>query len=240
MSDWAAALAKILPGEKIYDDALAPAAKQVGRLAGDAAKAARLILAPIQGLALLQDRLDGMFRRIGQRVPDERRIEVVPELSVPALQAMEHLDDRSELWKILEEILTKATDREAVHLVHPAFVHIARQLAPDEIVLMRAAPTAKIAWVDRFDYDSSASKFTNRKILSLDLDGIDLKSPKQFELLAIHLQKLGLLECPVTKQEPIMHAHRGQIGVVLHHEIVVTDFGLLFIAAATPPATKGL
>jgi hypothetical protein len=235
VSGWLEALAKIIPGEKVYDDALAPLAKQVGAIGGDVGKTARLILAPLQALAHSQDRLDGLFRRMAQRVPEERRIEVVPEISVPAIQALEYLDDKSELWKILEEILTKAADRESVDLVHPAFVHIARQLAPDEITLLLAAPTAKITAVDRLDFDRAENKFINRKLLSLDLGGLELQSPNQIELLVIHLEKLGLLEWPVIKQVPVLGPGAVQTGITRYSEVTVTDFGKLFIAAATPP-----
>jgi hypothetical protein len=160
VADWVDSLAKLLPVEKVYDDAVAPLAKQVGKFGGDTGRAARLVLFPIQGLAHLQDRLEAMFERIGRRVPEERQIEVRPEISAPAIEAMTYLDDKSELWQVLEEILTKATDSSTVGWVHPAFIHIAKQLSPDEIKILFNIEQP-VEMVDTLELDATTGSWTN-------------------------------------------------------------------------------
>ncbi len=54
---------KLVPKEainKLYDDALSPSVKQLGKLGEDAMKTARLILAPLQLTAAWQDRFAAM------------------------------------------------------------------------------------------------------------------------------------------------------------------------------------
>lgn len=232
MPEWSDVVAKIMPIEKLYDDAVAPAAKQVGRLGGDAAKAARLILAPIQGLAHLQDRMDAMFERMAKRIPQERLIEVSPEISGPAIDTMVHLDDRSELWRLLEEILTKAMDSETVRLAHPAFVIIAKQLAPDEIRILFRLNQSTVELIDAMDLDDQAKKFINRTLVSNSFD-IDLIVPSQFDLFMHHLQVLGLITWVIQDQIPVIGENGKQTGVTRRSEIALSDFGKMFVEAGT-------
>lgn len=233
MADWVDSLAKVLPVEKVYDDAVAPFAKQVGKFGEDAGKAARLILSPIQGLARLQDRLEAMFERIGKRVPEERQIEVRPEISAPAIEAMTYLDDKSELWRVLEEILTKAADRDTVSLVHPAFVHIAKQMTPDEINTVFRLKRGPIEFIDTMELDQATNTFFNKQIIKDGFD-VDLIAPTQFDLLTMHLTSLGLMQWPVYHQKPIPNKFgAGQAGVTRYSRMELTPLGNLFVDAAT-------
>jgi len=56
MSDWQDIVSKALPTELIYKDLVQPAAQQIGQIAGNVVKVARLIVAPIDGLAAWSDR----------------------------------------------------------------------------------------------------------------------------------------------------------------------------------------
>src|SRR5882672_12762516 len=81
-------LEDLIPKEllnKVYDDALSGSAKQVGKLSEDTLKTARLLLAPLQVGAALQERFESMMERISRRVPEERRIEPPAEIVGPTL-----------------------------------------------------------------------------------------------------------------------------------------------------------
>lgn len=238
MPDWFEGLSKILPGEKLYSDAIAPAAKQVGRLGEDVVKTARLILAPVQALSHLQGRLEAMFERMAQRVPEDRRVEVPPELTGPAIETMRYLDEGGELWHLLEEILTKAFDSGTAGIVHPAFIHIGRQLSPDEIRLVRHLTAHKIKIVDTLDWNATTRIFSNRTILECNLPADVLHLPSQLDLYGHHLISLGLVEWPVLQQEPIM-VKGEQKGVRRRSEILLTELGRLFSRAASPPQRSG-
>jgi hypothetical protein len=62
MTDWN--LGNLVPKEllnKVYDDAVSPSAKQIGRLGEDVIKTARLLLSPLQVTAAVGDRLEAMM-----------------------------------------------------------------------------------------------------------------------------------------------------------------------------------
>ena len=72
--------------EKAYDDAISPAAKELGKIGADTMKALRLIGAPLQVLAAFQDRFESFVeRKLRHRVPDNRRIEPPMEVVGPAM-----------------------------------------------------------------------------------------------------------------------------------------------------------
>lgn len=237
MPDWFESLAKVLPGEKMYDDALAPAAKQVGRLGEDTVKTARLMLAPLQIAAHFQDRLENMLKRVGERVPEERRIEALPQIAGPALAQMRFLEEGSELWRAFEELLTKAVDRDKIGLVHPAFVQIVSQLSPDEALILRSLRTKNILIIDKLDWDAASRKFENKQILEHNIPESELSLPQQFQLYVLHLTSLGLAEWPVTDQAPLMRGN-AQIGVKRNSVVQLTDFGRLFADACASPSAE--
>ena len=237
MPDWFESLSKVLPVEKVYDDALAPAAKQVGRLGEDTMKTARLILAPLQIAVHFQDRLERMLKRVADRVPEERRIEAPPQIVGPALAQMRFLEEDSELWQAFEELVTKSVDRDTIDLVHPAFIQLVAHLSADEARLLRYLRTKHILIVDELDLRADNRRFENQRIISHDIPENELSQPKQFDLYVLHLTSLGLAHWPITDQTPVM---RGgiQTGIKRNAVVQLTDFGRLFADACAPPATE--
>ena len=167
MASFPEALGKLIPKEaiaKFYDDALSGAAKEAGKLAEDTMKTARLLLAPVQLAAAFQDRLVPMFDRIAKRVPEERRVEAPPELVGPSFEQMKYLDDKSDLWRMYEEVITKSVDSETTGQVHPSFPHIISQLCRDEAWILYRLRGTKFVVVDTLDFIAETNRFENRKI----------------------------------------------------------------------------
>lgn len=228
-------LGELIPKEtidKIYTDALSAPAKEVSKLGVDAVKTLRLLLAPIQLLGALQDRIEPMLERIRKRVPEERRIEASPEVVGPALERMRYLPERSELWSMFEEVLTKAVDGAEVSKLHPSFTYIISQLSRDEAWMIYRLRERSFDVVDRMDL--VGSRFENRQIESSELPTDELRLPEQLDLYYAHLDSLSLVTWPVTRQDPI-HANGRQIGIRRFSTMMLTDFGRLFAAACIPP-----
>ena len=128
-------IGKLIPQEtigKLYDDLLSDTAKEVGKVGVDIVKTARLILAPLQVTAALQDRFVEMVQRIQGRVPEDKQIEPPAEVVGSVLEHMRYLDESSALWSMYEEVLTKAIDKDENSNIHPSFAHIVSQLSRDE------------------------------------------------------------------------------------------------------------
>ncbi|MBK5961291.1 hypothetical protein CCR97_24240 [Rhodoplanes elegans] len=230
-------LGKLIPKEtigKVYDDMLSGPAKEVGKLGTDAVKTARLLLAPLQLAAALQDRLEPMVKRIGERVPADRRIEPPAEVVGPALERMRYIDESSPLWTLYEEILTKAMDKEKNASIHPAFAYIISQLSRDEAWILYRLKDRSFEIIDSLDFDKAQNKFFNRAIIKSELPKEELYVPEMIEVMYSHLDSLSLVAWPVEKQTPIFGSPNVQTGVRRESKMMLTEFGRIFVAACIP------
>jgi len=229
-------LEKLLPAkviEKAYDDIAAPPAKELGKAAIDVVKTARLLLAPFQLAAAFQDRFERVVEKIRARVPEERQIPPPAEVVGPALRQMQYLDEANPLWRMFEELLTRAVDSETIASVHPSFAHVISQLSRDEALILYKLRNGEFKVVDTLDFDRPANKFKNRKVEQSSIPTDDLMHSAQVNLYYAHLESLSLVEWPVEKQDPIMSGDT-QVGVRRHSAMRLTEFGRLFVSVCVP------
>ena len=229
-------LDKLLPAkviEKAYDDAASSAAKEAGKAAVDLVKTTRLLLAPFQLAAAFQDRFERVIERIRTRVPEERQMAPPGEVVGPAIRQMQYLDAETPLWKMFEELLTRAVDAEATERVHPSFAHLISQLSRDEAVVLYRLRDRSFVVVDTMDYHRGTNRFFNRKLEHSTIPTEDLQYPGQIDMYYLHLESLGLVTWPVEKQDPIMQGLE-QVGIRRHSTMRLTDFGQLFVSVCVP------
>lgn len=216
--------------DKIYDDAVSGTLKEVGI---GLTSVTRFILSPLKILETAQPRIDEMFLRIGERVSEEDRVEAPPELVGPILEKMKYLPEKSELWEMFEEVLTKAVDKKQFQSVHPAFGQIISQLSPDEAILLCNLKVQPFKLTDKLDLDHSSEKFINRVIIHNEVPIKQFNFPDNFELYVTHLESLSLAKWAVEKQTPI-NLNNKQVGIKRHSVIKLTDFGKMFVEACIP------
>lgn len=220
--------------EKVYDDVLSGAAKEIGGISADLVKVARLILSPIQIGAAYQDRLRRMVERIAIKVPEERRVEPQPEVIGPALEQMKYLDDRNPLWCMFEELFCKSIDEDNAGSVHPSFTHIISQLSRDEALILWLLSDSDFQVTDYLDFNRAQNRFENRQIEEGNLPTKNLFLPNKLDLYYSHLESLNLVAWPVYKQEPVKDSSGIQIGLRRYSRMHLTEFGKLFAAACIP------
>ena len=228
---------KLVPKEtigKLYDDLLSDPAKEIGKIGVDVVKTARLILAPLQVTAALQDRFLAMVQRIRSRVPESRQIEPPAEVVGSAIEHMRYIDESTALWSMYEEVLTKAVDKEQNSNIHPSFTHIISQLSRDEAWILYRLRDGPFNVVDTSDFDAKEKQFHNRVIISSELPEAELYQPDKVELLYSHLESLSLVTWPVEKQTPLLNEANVQTGLRRESKMTLTDFGRLFVSASIP------
>ncbi|RBO11941.1 Abi-alpha family protein [Pantoea sp. 3_1284] len=218
-----------------YEDALSPGMKELSKVGTDLVKTARLIFAPLQIAASFQDRFERFLSEMNERIPDDRRVDIRPEVSSQAIESMKYIEESDTLWDLFKEVLFKSADKKYVHLVHPSFVQIIKQLTRDEAFLLLSLKTDPFRIIDTLDLDFKTNSFSNRKEESSSIPLAELVSPESLGIYYSHLQSLSLVSWPVLDQEPLFQDGR-QIGIRRHSEIVLTDFGELFVTACIPPS----
>jgi hypothetical protein len=235
--DVSGSLSKLIPIDKIYDDAFRGPAREIGKLGTDVAKTARLLLAPLQYAAAYQDRLEKICERISERVPEDRRVEAPLEIVGPTLEKLRYIREGTELWDMFEEVLTKAVDSQGQKDIHPSFSHIVSLLSRDEAWILYRLRSESFSVVDYLDYDRAENKFKNRSVEKSELPKDELFLPDQIDLSYSHLESLNLASWPVERQDPVYAVPGGpQTGVRRYSKMTLTDFGKLFVAACIPPA----
>ena len=238
-SDDSTKLFELIPAktiDKAYDDALSGGLKELGSLGKDAMKCARLLLFPLQIGAAFQDRVGKMIERISKRVPEKDRIEAPVELVGPTLEKMKYLDDGSELWKMFEEVLTKAVSQKQITTIHPSFPQLIAQLSRDEAWMLYRLRDKDFDVVDTMELNQQSSTWENRLVEKSELPSKELLVPEQVELYYAHLESLGLVIWPVTKQDPIRNKDNLQTGIRRYSVMRLTDFGRMFVTACIPEA----
>jgi hypothetical protein len=217
--------------ENLYQDSASGALQEVGKIGSDLAKTARLFLAPIQIAASFQNRFEKFLKNLENRVPENYRVEVHPQISGPALESMRYIDEPDVLWAMFCELLSKAADSRRVQYAHPSFVHILRQLTRDEVYLLTKLSESPFIETHTMDM-AIGNTLTNRKTTNSTIPLGELHNPASFQVYYSHLESLSLIVWPVTQQHPIYQLGR-QTGITFHSRIELTDFGRLFIEACT-------
>jgi hypothetical protein len=245
------AISNMLPKETIhqgYKDTLQPLAQEIGKFGGDVAKCFRLLFSFVQDYAFMQDWRDNdrkkclvqMLERISQGVPEEDRIDAQPEIVGPCMENMRYVSDRSELWQMFEEVLTKSIDKNHVDEVHPSFPKLIAQLSRDEAWLLyrlREKPLTRI-YVQRLfsDIITKKTQFTPPYI-EFELDELPsdkLICPQKFNFYAKHLESMGLTNALVHQSISGQTEDGAQWGSRCKSALQLTEFGELFAKACIP------
>jgi hypothetical protein len=104
--EFAKELAKQLPMEAMYKDAVGPAAKQVGQFAEDLVKVLQLALAPVQAVAALQDRYRHFIDTSIRRIPQERRIAPPPQILGPVIEGVRYEPEGTPIDQMYSQLLS--------------------------------------------------------------------------------------------------------------------------------------
>ena len=138
----AAELAKAVP---IYQDAVQPGAKQVGKTLETVGRAVNAALLPVRGLLWSVEQLeDFISKRVAEKLKDTPEDAIgTPAASVvvPALDAVRLRADEPDLQDMFANLIATAMDKRLAARVFPSFVEMLKQLTPDEGKLLRL-------WVD--------------------------------------------------------------------------------------------
>lgn len=139
--DAADALKGLVDAVPIYQDALQPAAKEVGIALQTVVKAIHVALSPVTALVWGYDQIkdyvgDALTKRLKQ-VPEERIITPSPTIAGPILEALRFTGHNPELRELYANLLATSMDADTAQNAHPAFVEILRQLSPDEARIVK-------------------------------------------------------------------------------------------------------
>lgn len=196
----ATGLVKAVP---LYQDAIQPVAKQLGKSLETVGKAINAAFLPIEGLVwgaeniqvFLKTKLTSKLKD----VPPEDIITPKPNVAGPAIEALRYAGHEQSLSEMYANLLAAAMDGNIAEGAHPAFVEIIKQLTSDEAKLMAylLGPGPFSLVTVRAEYEDEARGGVDVAInLSLLGDKAELQFRELTPTYLDNLGRLGLIEIP--------------------------------------------
>lgn len=134
----ATGLVKAIP---IYDDAIQPAAKEIGKSLSTVAKLVNVALSPVSALVWgfdqLQDFINGTVSKKLENVSEEKIITPDPSIVGPALESLRYNGNNENIKELYANLIANAMDVDTVKKAHPSFVEIIKNLTSDEALILK-------------------------------------------------------------------------------------------------------
>lgn len=185
-------------GNKTYDDALRPALKSVGGTLGNIVDFLGIATMPLKYWSEkvrlnFAHRLEEYKEKL-ESVPEGKRCEVLPEIGIPALQALPYTtnDDVADLFT---NLLTNASNVDMVQYAHPSFTEIIKRLSPDEARIVKYLKDKEYVCYSNIKGHSKDNKGFNTIISHKTLisNDVELGFPNNENAYMSNLVSLGII-----------------------------------------------
>ncbi|QWZ84834.1 DUF4393 domain-containing protein [Aeromonas sp. FDAARGOS 1404] len=205
--DAADAIKGIVEAVPVYQDAVQPAAKEIGTALQTVAKTIHIALAPVSALVWGYDKLTGFLStRVAEKlkhVPPDCIATPKPNVAGPALEALRYTGHEESLREMYANLLAASMDTRTAKGAHPAFVEIIKQLTPDEARLLKlmsvSRPLPLINVRREFKSPTATERGSSELMANFSLLGWEAgcEHPEQTPTYLNNLCRLGLSEIPV-------------------------------------------
>ena len=132
-----------------------------------------------------------------KHIPEDKIVEPEPYVAVPALQQLSYSLDSEELRELYANLLASSMNIDKKGEVHPAFVDIIKQLAPDEAKLLKYFSSQEVIPAIEIQLKSESGKgYTVLDKLDLHIPGGVLDVYDNYQVYVENLCRLQLIEMP--------------------------------------------
>jgi len=142
-----------LPTDEIYKDVFQPSMQKVGEALSTVLNTANLILLPLK---LINEKSRIYFKdnikRYSEKI-EKKDLTIIPVPEIVGLPILDKLTyiNQKELSETFLNLLTKATFKETIDLVHPAFLNILNNLSAEEAkILFFYKDTERIPYIELY------------------------------------------------------------------------------------------
>ena len=191
-------LVKAVP---VYQDAIQPAAKELGV---GLQKTVQLALAPIRklwfgDLKKIKDFVGTSVAKRLENIPPEQIVTPLPQIAGPALEALKYTGHDENLREMFAKLIATAMDEETAVSAHPSFVEIIRQLNADEAKichLLKEASEFPVANINIQEKDGFRHGVRHFSTLGHEAS---CQFPTMIQRYLDNLERLGLIEMDFDK-----------------------------------------
>jgi len=198
-----AGLAKEVP---IYQDAVQPAAKEIGKALCTVTKTVNVALSPVSALIWGYDQVkDFVNNKISeklQNVPLENIVTPPTHIAGPALESLRYTGAIEELKELYANLIASSMDSSTTERVHPSFVEIIKQLSADEAILLKAfiSKNQEPIITIRSNENAKDVGYDEFRHFSLLGEEMNCSNHKQIPNHLDNLSRLGIIEIPAQYQ----------------------------------------
>src|SRR5258705_3973151 len=136
------AVAEITKNTPIYQDAIQPVAKEVGKSLKTLGGVLNMALYPLEamvfGFSLIKVDLSKKLERRLLGVDPDKIISPPLQVVGPLIERYRFVHDNSELSEMFINLLATSMNKDTVEKAHPSFIPIISELSPDEARLIKA------------------------------------------------------------------------------------------------------
>ncbi|MFC4270914.1 DUF4393 domain-containing protein [Sneathiella chungangensis] len=200
VKDVAEAVAAVAKAVPIYEDAIQPGAKQIGKSLELVGKTVNVALAPLRAIVWGYEQFEVFLNKdVAEKLkntPEESIITPKINVAGPLLEALRYSAEEQGLREMFANLLANAMDKNTSSTAHPSFVEILKQLTPDEAKLMKYFAKKGIIPKLNFYSRSGTTKenFLSHRNFTLAGYEADCSFPHLINTYLDNLSRLGLLE----------------------------------------------
>ena len=244
-----AGLVKEVP---VYQDALQPAARQIGKSLEVVTKTINIVLAPIKGLVWGYEQIESwLIRSLGEKlagVPPENIIPPLPNIAVPAIEALRYVAYDEQLRELYANLLAGAMNKDTAPQAHPGYVEVLKNLSADEALLLQWFKAHSAHPVIHIKGETTPDTFILHRRFHFRLpEDLPVLHPALLAAYVDNAIRLGLLESPAGESlnddrlyipletdpalDPLSGEITGQGQVILFDRAMIrlTSFGGQFV-----------
>lgn len=131
-------LVKAIP---VYDDAVKPAAKEIGKSLETVTKTVNIALAPIKALVWGYEKIeDYLSQKVTEKlkdIPKENIITPPPHIAGPTVEAMRFSAHSEDLRELYANLLANSMNLKTSEKTHPGYVEVMKNISPKEARLLQ-------------------------------------------------------------------------------------------------------
>lgn len=240
-------LVKAVP---IYQDALQPAAIEVGKALCTVAKTIHIALAPISAMVWGYDQItDFVSTKVAEKlnnVPSNRITPPNPNIAGPILEALKYAGHEDTLSDMYANLLATSLDSNVAANAHPAFVEVIKQLTPPEAQLIKHlaitfnySPEIIVLRMERSSHEDAFLFSNEHQIYGAFCRLCKQVLPQISDDVAMtfldNLRRLQIIEIDVSTSQSIPSRRKAVIPIELKHQqneiLKFTYFGMKFVNA---------
>jgi hypothetical protein len=134
------AVAALVHEVPVYQDAIQPAAKELGKSLETISKAINVALSPVAGMIWSYEKIKSFIQESLEQklanVPIDKIIAPKPHIAVPTIEALRYTGTEPDLASLYAELLATSMNSDTSTLAHPSFVDLIKNLSADEAKLI--------------------------------------------------------------------------------------------------------